>query len=75
MSAVAAFERIAAAVSPAGLLAPADARGMLVDQRGLLCGEAALIVRPGSVDECAEVLRICHEARIGVVPQGGNTGL
>ncbi|HET8697537.1 MAG TPA: FAD-binding oxidoreductase, partial [Gammaproteobacteria bacterium] len=75
MSADAALERIAAAVGPAGVLSPADARGMLVDHRGLLRGEAALIVRPRSVDECAEVLRLCHEARIGVVPQGGNTGL
>jgi D-lactate dehydrogenase (cytochrome) len=75
MSVDAALARIAAAVGPAGVLPPAEAGGMLVDQRGLLQGQAALIVRPGSVEECAEVLRICHEARIGVVPQGGNTGL
>ncbi|HET7134042.1 MAG TPA: FAD-binding oxidoreductase [Gammaproteobacteria bacterium] len=75
MSADAALARIAAAVGPAGVLSAADAGGMLIDQRGLLRGRAALIVRPRTVEECAEVLRICNEARIGVVPQGGNTGL
>jgi FAD/FMN-containing dehydrogenase len=31
-------------------------------------------VRPASTEECAAVVRACREARIGVVPQGGNTG-
>ena len=75
MHAEAALERIAATVGPAGLVAPADADGMLVDQRGLLNGRAALVVRPATVEECAQVIRVCNEARIGVVPQGGNTGL
>ncbi len=33
-----------------------------------------MIVRPASTGELAAVLRVCHDARIGVVPQGGNTG-
>jgi D-lactate dehydrogenase (cytochrome) len=69
------FDRIAAVVGPAGIVAAADAAGMLTDQRELLRGRAALIVRPASADECASVIRLCNEARIGVVPQGGNTGL
>src|SRR5262249_39768488 len=59
----------------AGVVAADDAGGMLTDQRGLFRGRAALIVRPGSVEECAQVIRLCNEARVGVVPQGGNTGL
>ena len=38
-------------------------------------GTALAVVRPGSLEEVAEVLRACSAARIGVVPQGGNTGL
>src|SRR5690606_22689784 len=33
------------------------------------------VVRPGSVDEVAQVLRWCSQSKGAVVPQGGNTGL
>jgi FAD/FMN-containing dehydrogenase len=38
-------------------------------------GSARAVVRPGSVEQVAEVLRLCADAEVGVVPQGGNTGL
>ena len=38
-------------------------------------GEALAVVRPRSTDEVAAVLRVCSAARVGVVAQGGNTGL
>jgi FAD/FMN-containing dehydrogenase len=38
-------------------------------------GSALAVVRPGSTDEVAGVLRLCAYARVAVVPQGGNTGL
>ncbi|HET6380715.1 MAG TPA: FAD-binding oxidoreductase [candidate division Zixibacteria bacterium] len=38
-------------------------------------GEAVAVVRPGSTDEVAAVLRACREAGVAVIPQGGNTGL
>lgn len=38
-------------------------------------GRTPLWVRPASTVELAEVLAICHQARLPVVPQGGNTGL
>lgn len=38
-------------------------------------GPAAAVVRPGTTEEVAAVLRTCSDARIAVVPQGGNTGL
>jgi FAD/FMN-containing dehydrogenase len=69
-----ALQRIAAIVGPSGVVAPADAAGLLVDERQLFSGAAALIVRPASVEQCAQVIRTCHEAGLGVVPQGGNTG-
>src|SRR5690606_17890959 len=73
-STAAALERIAAIVGPAGVVAPSDAEGMLRDERKLYRGAAALIVRPGTVEECAAVVRVCHDAGLGIVPQGGNTG-
>lgn len=38
-------------------------------------GEALAVVRPGSAPEVAAILRACGDAGVGVVPQGGNTGL
>ncbi len=38
-------------------------------------GESLAVVRPGTTDEVAAVLRACNAAGVGVVPQGGNTGL
>jgi FAD/FMN-containing dehydrogenase len=49
--------------------------GALVEPRGLYKGKALALVRPGATKEVARVAAICNEARIGIVPQGGNTGL
>ncbi len=38
-------------------------------------GSALAVVRPGSAKEVAAILRACTSAGVGVVPQGGNTGL
>ena len=38
-------------------------------------GDAALVVRPGTTQEVADVLRECTSRGVTVVPQGGNTGL
>ncbi len=38
-------------------------------------GSASAVVRPGSTSEVAAVLGACSAAGVGVVPQGGNTGL
>ena len=38
-------------------------------------GEALAVVRPSSADEVSRVMAACNAAAVGVVPQGGNTGL
>ena len=38
-------------------------------------GRAAMVLRPGSTLEVARIMEIASECGIGVVPQGGNTGL
>ena len=49
--------------------------GALVEPRGLYRGKALALVRPGSTQEVAAIAAFCNQARIGIVPQGGNTGL
>ncbi len=74
---------------PEGFLAAVDAclgpRGwstdagriadLCVERWGTARGRSGLLLRPGSVAEVAAVLRLCHDAGVAVVPQGGNTGL
>jgi FAD/FMN-containing dehydrogenase len=70
-----AIERIRDAVGEhACLRAADDIEPYLVDFRRLYRGATPLVVRPQSTAEVAAVLAICNEARVGVVPQGGNTG-
>ena len=38
-------------------------------------GHALAVVRPGSTDEVAAVVKACAAAGVSIVPQGGNTGL
>jgi FAD/FMN-containing dehydrogenase len=47
----------------------------LTEERGLYHGQCALLVRPATTRQVANVVTICHEENIAIVPQGGNTGL
>ncbi len=68
--------RIAAVVGPNGLLTDAsDMAPYLEEERGLYHGLARAVVRPASTAEVASVVRLCAEAGVGIVPQGGNSGL
>src|ERR1700747_661155 len=70
------IERIKAAVGPRGWIADRrDREPYLVEARGLYRGATRLVVRPASTAEVASVVRICAEAKLPIVPQGGNTGL
>lgn len=70
------LERLIAVVGEKGAISdPGDMTPYLVEWRDKWRGSAALVVRPGSTEEVAEVVRICHETGTRIVPQGGNTGL
>ena len=74
-SIVAAVERIREALGPESCLQAPDAVApFLEDHRRLYRGSTPLVVLPASTAQVAKVLRICNELRVGVVPQGGNTG-
>ncbi len=47
----------------------------LQERRGRYQSDAMAIVRPGSTEEVAKIVRACQKANISIVPQSGNTGL
>ena len=47
----------------------------LREQRDLYQGRAALVLKPGSTEEVAAILKLANETKTPIVPQGGNTGL
>ena len=64
-------------VGPANALREGDAgqARYLKEWRDRYVGRSPLVVRPGSTQEVVAVLAACNAARVGVVPQSGNTGL
>ncbi|HXP95902.1 MAG TPA: FAD-binding oxidoreductase [Telmatospirillum sp.] len=67
---------IAAVVGPQGLLTDAaDIAPYLEERRGIFHGRARAVVRPQSTADVATVVRLCAEHNVGIVPQGGNSGL
>jgi FAD/FMN-containing dehydrogenase len=57
------------------LTAPEDQAAYVTDWLKSWHGRAAAVVRPANTLEVADVMRLCHERRVPVVPQGGNTGM
>src|SRR5262245_5887987 len=47
----------------------------LVEMRDIYHGRSAMVLRPGSVAEVCEILKVANETGTPIVPQGGNTGL
>jgi FAD/FMN-containing dehydrogenase len=66
--------RLRAAGLPDDAFRPVEPR-YLEERRGLVHGRAGLVVAPRRIEEVATVIRAAHEARVGVVPYGGGTGL
>ena len=47
----------------------------LVEMRDLYHGHTPVVLRPGSVNEVAAILKLANDTKTAIVPQGGNTGL
>ncbi|HET6198511.1 MAG TPA: FAD-binding oxidoreductase [Acetobacteraceae bacterium] len=63
-------------VGKRGLLTgDADTAAYVEDWRRLYRGRTPAVVRPATTDELAQVVRLCAEARVPLVPQGGNTSM
>jgi FAD/FMN-containing dehydrogenase len=52
-----------------------DMQPFLREERDLYQGKAALVLKPGSAEEVAQILQLANKTRTAIVPQGGNTGL
>jgi len=69
------IEDLRAALGAAQVLTEGDLTAFEVDWRKRWRGKALAVVRPGSTDEVAAVVRLCAAAGTSIVAQGGNTGL
>ena len=70
------LERLSAIVGPENVLKTrADIEPYVNDWRRRYSGNAQCVVRPGGTHEVSAVVAACAEAGVGIVPQGGNTGL
>ncbi len=69
------IEAIAAAIGAGGVVAEADWAPYLSEWRGRWKGAPLMVVAPKNVDEVSKIVHLCREHRVGVTPQGGNTGL
>jgi len=69
-------QRLAAVVGSRHVSTDPDVlAGRSIDHTGRYRGRASGLVRPGSADEVAEVLRVCRDAGVYVTIQGGRTSL
>ena len=69
-------ETLAGIVGAANVITDPDVLdGRIVDHTGRYRGRASALVRPGSAEEVAAVLRACREAGAFVTVQGGRTSL
>ena len=57
------------------VLAEGDLSAYEMDWRKRIQGKALCVVRPGSTEQVAAVVKACAAAGASIVPQGGNTGL
>ena len=70
------MERLAEIVGAAYVTTDSDVlEGRSIDHTGRYRGHASALVRPGSTDEVAAVLRECRAAGVSVTVQGGRTSL
>ncbi|MCK6426739.1 MAG: FAD-binding oxidoreductase [Burkholderiaceae bacterium] len=69
------LEALRARLGAAQVLTEGDLDAYHLDWRRRWRGRSLAVVRPGSTAEVAEVVRLCRDAWVPLVPQGGNTGL
>jgi FAD/FMN-containing dehydrogenase len=76
MSDTALLDAIRAVVGGHGLLTEtAEVAPYTEDWRHLYRGRTQAVIRPASTEQLARVVSLCAEARVPIVPQGGNTSM
>ena len=70
------LDELKGAVDPGGWTSDEEAlEPHLTEWRKAVRGKTALMLRPSSTEQVSSIVRICDRHRVGLVPQGGNTGL
>jgi len=68
--------KLAARLGPHGFTVdPADIEPWTLDWRGRVRGKAVAMLSPADAAETADVVALCAEAGVAIVPQGGNTSM
>lgn len=71
-----ALEKLHELLGPKGFTSdPADSEPWLTDWRGRFQGRTLAMLSPETTVEVAGLVRICAEANLPIVPQGGNSGM
>jgi FAD/FMN-containing dehydrogenase len=72
----AALKRIREILGPQGIIDdPVRMEGYLSSWRNGWTGKSPFIALPASTEQISAIVTVCHQNKIPVVPQGGNTGL
>src|SRR5260370_1375313 len=70
------IDRLRARLGQRGVLTdPADTAPYCEDWRRLYHGRTPAVLRPATVEEVADAVRLCAERGVPIVPQGGNTSM
>ncbi|MGO9983211.1 MAG: FAD-binding oxidoreductase [Rhodomicrobium sp.] len=68
--------RFAALVDVKGVLTTsADVQPYCVEWRDRYFGRTPMVLRPANTAQVSAILKLAHDERVAIVPQGGNTGL
>ena len=54
---------------------PAKLAPHLSEWRGRVLGRTPVMLQPSTTEQVAAIVRTCADARVAIVPQGGNTGM
>ncbi len=69
------LDQLKSLLGPAGYIdEPKRMEPHLVAWRGGWRGKAPIIALPNSTEQVAAVVKLCAQNKVGIVPQGGNTG-
>lgn len=70
------LRRLTDAVGPRGIIdAVQDMDGYVADWRNLNRGRALCVLRPDNTQAVAAAVKLCADAGVAIVPQGGNTSM
>jgi len=75
MTSTALLDTLRHTVGAAHVLTEGDLSAYEQDWRKRVHGKSLAVVRPGTTQEVAAVVKACAAAGVSIVPQGGNTGL